>query len=37
MKKTLTILSLAVAAFAVQADQAISFNNNNLGTPVGDL
>ena len=33
MKKTATILSFAVAAFAVQADQAISFNNNNLGTP----
>lgn len=33
MKKTATILSFAVAAFAVQADQAINFNNNNLGTP----
>jgi hypothetical protein len=33
MKKTAIILSFAVAAFAVQAQQSISFNNNNLGTP----
>jgi len=34
MKKTVAIISFAVAAFAVQAaDQTISFNNNNQGTP----
>lgn len=34
MKKTVAIISFAVAAFAVQAaDQTFSFNNNNLGTP----
>ncbi len=34
MKKTVAILSFAVAAFAVQAaDQTVSFNNNNLGAP----
>lgn len=34
MKKTAAIISFAVAAFAVQAaDQTISFNNNNQGTP----
>jgi hypothetical protein len=33
MKKTVAIITFAVAAFAVQAaDQTISFNNNNLGT-----
>lgn len=33
MKKTVAILSFAVAAFAVQAQQTISFQNNNQGTP----
>jgi len=34
MKKTVAIISFAVAAVAVQAaDQTFSFNNNNLGTP----